>query len=438
MKNSIILFVILFTTNLSAQNGTWVALPNAPVAGRHDDMQWLTSEFGYVANSSGQIWKTRDGGKTWEMVYQIGSYFRSLAFTDTLNGWAGTINSNSLLHHTADGGKTWSEVTNIPSPKPKRICGMSVVNDQVIYGSSAFDGPPVIIKTVDGGKNWSSIDMSPYAQTLIDIKFFSADTGIVTGGGLTGFFSYQNPTINSVVLYTTNGGLSWTPKYTGTAKGEWGWKIFFVNRKVGYISLEAFNDANVLKTTDGGLNWVRYHVDDNTDIEGIGFADELLGWTGGYGQTSLTTDGGQTWKTVNFSGGTENESLDRFKFFGDSIGYAAGKTIYKYTKSKSNSVSEHEKIKEKSLFLLNNYPNPFNPSTTITYYLPEIGKVKIRIFNSFGQEILDLFDGTQSSGNQKINWNGKDGNGKQVSSGVYYYRIDSGKFSESRVMTLIK
>ncbi len=438
MKNSIILFLILFTQNLSAQDGTWVALPNAPVAGRHDDMQWLTPEFGYVANSSGQIWKTRNGGKDWEIIYQIGSYFRSMAFTDTLNGWAGTLNANSLLHHTADGGKTWNLVTNIPSPKPQKICGMSVVDKNVIYGAGAYNGPPVIIKTIDGGKNWSSIDMSSYAQTLIDIKFFSADTGIVTGGGLSGFFAYQNPTINSIVLYTTNGGQTWTPKYTGTAIGEWGWKIFFVNRNVGYISVEAFNDANVLKTVDGGLTWTRYQVEGNTDIEGIGFANELVGWTGGYGQTSLTTNGGQTWSTVNFSGGTANESLDRFKFFGDSIGYASGKTIYKYTKKFVNSVSDHEIIGDKSPLLLNNYPNPFNPATTITYQLPENGKVKIRIYNSFGQEILDLFDGIQNKGNQKISWDGKDGNGNQVSSGVYYYRIDSGKFSESRVMTLIK
>jgi len=438
MKYLTFLFIIFIVQNLAAQNGTWTALPNAPIAGRHDDMQWLTPEFGYVANSSGQIWKTRDGGKNWENVYQIGSYLRSMAFTDTLNGWAGTLDANSLLHHTEDGGKTWALVTKIPSPKPQKICGMSVVNDSVIYGAGAYDGPAVIIKTTNRGKSWTSIDMSSYANTLIDIKFFSADTGIATGGGLSGIFSYQNPTINSVVLYTTNGGKTWTPKYTGSVQGEWGWKIFFVNRKVGYISLEDFNKAAVLKTTDGGLNWVRQTVNDNYNLEGIGFADEQTGWTGGYGKTSKTTNGGATWSLVNFSGGTNNESLDRFKFFGDSIGYASGKTIYKYTKNVVNSVQDIEIKRDKSPFLLNNYPNPFNPSTKITYRLPENGNVKIRIYNSFGQEILNLFEGTQSKGNQEINWNGKDGNGNLVSSGVYYYRVDSGKFSESRVMTLIK
>lgn len=436
MKTSLLAFVLIFSQPLFAQEYEWKALPNAPLAGRHDDMQWITPDYGYVANSTGQIWKTTDGGNSWTKVMQDAPYFRSMAFTDSLNGWAGTLNSVSTLFHTSDGGKNWTLVNNLPVPKPKRICGMSVVNHNVIYGSGAFDGPPVIIKTINSGQSWTSIDMSAYAQTLVDIKFFSADTGIVIGGGLTGQFSYSNPTINSVVLYTTNGGESWTPVFTGTIAGEWGWKIFFVNRKVGYVSLEDFGKASVLKTTDGGLNWTRYIVDGNHDIEGIGFENEMKGWVGGYGFVSQTLDGGKTWQDFNFAGG--NESLDRFYFFGDSIGYAAGKTIYKYSKKINTTVQDRFVKQNRSPLLLSNYPNPFNPETTISYRLPKGDQVKIRLFNSFGQEIRLLFEGFQPSGDHKIKWDGKENSGYPASSGVYYYRIDSGDISESKTMVMVK
>lgn len=451
-----ILFSML-STFLFAQTAEWKVLTNPPEAARYDDMSWVTPEIGWTINSSGQIWKTSDGGVNWELQKTISSYLRSIAFSDSLNGWVGTLRGfgstvdHSLiqpLYFTTDGGKNWNKLdtTLIPNPKPKRICGLSLVGKDIIYGSGAFDGPARIVKSIDGGKTWTSINMSPYAQTLIDIKFFSADTGIVVGGGLSGVFSSSripgDNSINSVILYTTDGGLNWTPVYTGNVQGEWGWKIHFVNRKVGFVSLESFTQATVMKTTDGGLTWSRNEVTGNFDIEGVGFITENVGWVGGYGVSSYSTDGGSTWTTFNIGGGGAADAVDedrvnRFRFFGDTLAYASGRKILKYHKNSSTKITE-PKIVEKSLLLLSNYPNPFNPSTTISYQLPKSSDVLITIYNTFGQEIFSSNLGFQNSGNQKFVWNGKDSSGKQVSSGVYFYRIDAGNISDSRSMILMK
>jgi hypothetical protein len=64
-------------------------------------------------------------------------------------------------------------------------------------------------------------------------------------------------------LRTHDGGKTWTntaAKTKGLACGEWGWKIQFLNKKIGFIALENFRDAAILKTTDGGASWVRKHV----------------------------------------------------------------------------------------------------------------------------------------------------------------------------------
>lgn len=74
-------------------------------------------------------------------------------------------------------------------------------------------------------------------------------------------------------------------------------------------------------------------------------------------------------------------------------------------------------------FTISNYPNPFNPKTTISYNLPSEGKIELAIYNLKGQKVKELVNGVQSSGEYTIDWNGKDDAGKPVSSGIYYYRI---------------
>jgi hypothetical protein len=99
----------------------------------------------------------------------------------------------------------------------------------------------------------------------------------------------------------------------------------------------------------------------------------------------------------------------------------------------------------KNFELFNSYPNPFNPSTTISYGLPQQSKVTLRVYSVLGQEIATLVDDVQGASYHKIQWNGKDNNGTQVSSGVYFFRIvaqpvdgKSQTFTQVRKMMLMK
>lgn len=86
-----------------------------------------------------------------------------------------------------------------------------------------------------------------------------------------------------------------------------------------------------------------------------------------------------------------------------------------------------------------NYPNPFNPTTIIPFYLPVRNSVSLRIYDMLGREVRTLVSGQQfEPGNQKVEWNGRDNDGRAVASGSYIYRIDAGTFSSSRRMVLIK
>jgi hypothetical protein len=83
--------------------------------------------------------------------------------------------------------------------------------------------------------------------------------------------------------------------------------------------------------------------------------------------------------------------------------------------------------------LSQNYPNPFNPSTTIRFSIPEQTNVTLKIFNSIGQEVASLLNGEIAAGNHSVDFNAS-----KLSSGVYFYRIDSPSFTSTKKMILIK
>ncbi len=89
-------------------------------------------------------------------------------------------------------------------------------------------------------------------------------------------------------------------------------------------------------------------------------------------------------------------------------------------------------------FLSQNFPNPFNPVTTITFGLKEIGQVRLNVYDAAGRLVRTLLDETRSAGNYEMTWNGLDNVGNRVSSGVYFYRLKTAEFIETKKMILLK
>jgi len=88
--------------------------------------------------------------------------------------------------------------------------------------------------------------------------------------------------------------------------------------------------------------------------------------------------------------------------------------------------------------LRGNYPNPFNPSTTITFSVKESAPVTIGVYNVKGQLVKTLVNEEKASGNHSVVWDGRDNNGRSVSSGVYFYKMNAGKYSSTRKMIMMK
>ncbi len=104
----------------------------------------------------------------------------------------------------------------------------------------------------------------------------------------------------------------------------------------------------------------------------------------------------------------------------------------------ANPVANDDPILPAVTALKGNYPNPFNPRTTISYSVKEQGPVSIGIFNLKGQLVKTLVSEAKAAGDHTVVWEGDDDNGRQVSSGIYLYKMYSGKYTSTKKMIMMK
>jgi 5'-nucleotidase/UDP-sugar diphosphatase len=106
--------------------------------------------------------------------------------------------------------------------------------------------------------------------------------------------------------------------------------------------------------------------------------------------------------------------------------------------SDSDSDEETETQLPQEFKLFQNYPNPFNPSTEIAYTLPRDSYVKLFVYDILGQKVKTLVDEVQSAGPGKVIWDGANENGEKVASGIYFYKLSTAEFSQTKKMLLLK
>jgi len=98
---------------------------------------------------------------------------------------------------------------------------------------------------------------------------------------------------------------------------------------------------------------------------------------------------------------------------------------------------DHRSLPE-GVWLSANYPNPFNPSTTIEYSLPARSPVRVEVLNTLGQTVKTLVNEVKPAGTHQVVWDGRDQDGATVASGIYYYRIEADGFVNAKKMIYMK
>lgn len=331
--------ILLLQTWQAAAQYDWQLLDKSPQNGqKQDDVFFLNPALGWSVNGSGRIYKTTDGGANWtKLIDQAGTYFRCVAFLDSLHGFAGNIGtgyfpnvSDTLpLYHTTDGGLNWKPVTAIAGPAPAGLCAIHIVNPRVIYAGGRVGGPTYLIKSTDGGATWTSQSLEDQISMITDVYFSSPDTGFVFGGT-----DANIQLAHAKILRTTDGGRSWNAVYESARPFEIIWKAHFPDATTGYATLLSYApntlERFMAKTTDGGRSWADLPlVSNGAKAFSVGFADAQTGWVGCDNTIYETTDGGATWRPENV--GQYINKIRVLKTPDQIVAYGIGVHIYKMT-----------------------------------------------------------------------------------------------------------
>ncbi|HEX9950363.1 MAG TPA: T9SS type A sorting domain-containing protein [Rubricoccaceae bacterium] len=409
----------------------WQELASSPYNSYRSEDVFFIGRRGWAVNGTGGAWRTDDGGDTWAQTANLFRYLRATTFATPEIGWIGVLFSPVQLYETRNGGATYTDITSRIQPalpSGMGICGMWTVDAQTVYAVGQYSTPAYIVRTTDGGQTWTSRAMAPLVDALIDIRFFDAQHGLAIGS--------VGPQSDSRarIIGTDDGGATWTVRHTVSNLNAIGWKMTFPTRLVGYASVERFTndpdgqtDAVVLKTVDGGQTWAEIRVPDGGSLQGIGFATPDLGWISGRGLTSVTTDGGASWARLPPTrtgpnapitpGGQLDGSVNRFRFYGDSLAYAAGFKIYRL-RGRFPTVVTDTPVADAPDGLVAVYPNPSVGPVTVAYRTSAAGPVTLDIVDVRGRTVAVLVDETVAPGEHTAAWTPA-----RTAPGVYVVRL---------------
>jgi photosystem II stability/assembly factor-like uncharacterized protein len=392
----------------------------------------------YQLGYGGTILRSNNRGEEWVHIGSRHSNNRRILFVDSLNGFT------APWFVTTDGGNSW-QYKDIDIPYYHVFFSYHFTSPT----DGIFTYSHNIYRTTDGGLNW---DTTYSSENIIGLVFFNKWEGLLFANGLD---------YNYAVKKTTDGGLTWGDYVQFHL--NYGAGFFFAGKNRWFAKHEY--DGNGWRTTDGGLSW---HDNDFASAHNHTFIDSLNGWGTFPNRLIRTTDGGDTFTTIdtNFTGsallfidslngfvkrgyntafkttdgGLTWDSLFYPEYVFDKFAVHNGKVflmgkhgvLYGSTASPTDIEDLNAKV-IKNYSLSPNYPNPFNPATTISYTIQNESNVVIKIFDILGNELTTLVNEDKLPGIYKLKWNAAD-----FPSGVYFYRIQAGSFTETKKMILLK
>ncbi len=362
-----------------------------------DEIFFVNSTTGWSVGGS-EILKTTNSGNNWFIQYDSANrYFFSVSFVNESTGWVvGTV-----ILKTTNSGQNWIV---------QEGSGSYVFFIDESYGWIGGEFANSILYTTNGGNNWLTSNL-PSSFHCKDVHFLNRNTGYLP--------------CDQGILKTTNGGIHWEIVYTGLNFRS----IFVVDQN----TIFAGGSGKFLKSTNAGLSW--QVLFSQFSIFSIYFPSSLVGYAGYEGTLIKTTDGGDNW----FYQMSPSHGIKSIFFINELTGWIAGAygNILKTTDGGGSilpiGINNYSGITVTDFSLSQNYPNPFNPATKIKFDVPKASFTKLIIYDLLGREVAVLVNEELKPGTYQADWNASN-----YSSGVYFYKIVSGDFVETKKMVLMK
>jgi len=447
MKTLIKFSIAVLICSMVSLAQQWVQLTGIPQGAGITDMIVLsnghiiatTASFNWPNGQPGGIRRSTDDGITWQ-------YINSVYNARTL--WLGTTGKifasywpypqNESMFYSTDNGSNWTQMY-FGNANDNVFSVASKDNDNMVFIGTRFG-----VKRSINNSSWESVNNGIPSNTFVyDMDIDASGTYIAAGTSKGLYISSNNGNNWNAVSGISTGDTIYTVQFANSLTDAAGDNILFTGSSAGKVFQSSegaqYLTAILVVTFFGKIGDIEV-VTNNvfTNICAVLSplqADNLIG--PGF---TLSTNFGQNWNEIN-NGLPANPNLSciTFRFSGNIVNYFAGLFDNSLNGAKVYKMSVpigiqpiSNKIPE-SFSLSQNYPNPFNPSTKIRFSITASSFVNLKVFDLLGRDVSVLVNEKLNAGTYETDWNANN-----ISSGVYFYKLQTGDYIETKKMILVK
>jgi len=440
MKKIIFTILIFTFIHISGYSQYWTEQVSG-VTVQLTSVSPISNQNVWVCGYSGTVLRTTNGGSNWLNV-SGGTIPNTVSL---VNIWgidastalvAGYVGSDTWIWRTSNSGANWVQVFSQPGGF---INGIVMRNSQPLHG--LVQGDPVggrwsLWKTTNGGVSWDSSGMylpQNGAEAGWNNSIWISSQSVYSFNDSLIWFG----TNNTRVYYSSNFGSTWTAQSTAPELNSYA---------LGFLSMGGANDGlaggtNLMKTSNSGMNWETQTSVGAGNFSGFVMFPAPVDFYGACWYTRNTTSiyhgtGGMGW-AIEYTapaGNYRHFMNVRNGTYCWGVRSNGGITKCTYFFSGINQIGNEIPGK---FMLSQNYPNPFNPVTKIKFSIPSAGNGRdrsvLKLYNASGQEVQVLVNQSLQPGTYEVDWNAS-----SHPSGVYFYKLTSGDYTQTKKMVLIK
>jgi len=423
------------------------------------------SNFILGETQNGGLARTIDGGTNWLDGTNGISESESVAWVAPIIAHPTTSGTfyvaRQKVYRSIDNGANWTAISaNVNGTSPVREMAISKSNPSIMFATSSS----LVFKSTDAGLTWTNVTSGLPSKTITSVSVYPTDANLV-------FLTFSGFGTNKVYK-STNGGTTWISIHGNLPDSPVN-DLFVYTGNLGFPNtFFVATDIGVFVTENDGTNWVEISTDmPNTVVMHLDYSPSnqmLRAGTHGRGVYEAFVDfsipvelvsfnANQTdkkvllnWQTATETNNSHFEVERKFKnqewvklgvisgsgtiteykdyFYEDDFSslpyngvvlYRLKQVDFNGTFEYSNVIATDVQFIPTEISISQNYPNPFNPTTTIKYWLNVEANARIKIYNSLGQEIEELLNSIQNSGNYSVIWNAEN-----YASGIYFYSFE--------------
>ncbi len=420
IKLTILSIIFLLYCFLNSSNAQWVEQTSGITTGLNS-VNAVDNNVVWTCGASGKILLTTNGGTTWTSVTSPNASLTLYciwgisADTAVVSG----STTSAFVYKTVNGGSTWTQTFTQTGGFIDAIEGGYGPTQHIYIEGDPVGGRWSLWSSYDGGSSWDSLGSHvPYIPQSGSEAGWNNSAAIGAGGVFIGtsntrvYYSDSNNTVstrtttglvNSLAIWVNHNATPNTVMTGGTIL------LYSTDTGINWTTLTAPGSGNILGITGSGNYWcyVRGASVYSSTNNGSSWSNDYTASSGNFNHISMSRSGTSMW-AIRDNGGIAR-----------SLGPIG---IIPISTEVPNRYSLHQ-----------NYPNPFNPDTKLKFAIPKSSFSTIRIYDVLGREVKTLVNQALIAGIYETTWDATN-----YPSGVYYYRLVSGNYTETKKMVLLK